>query len=189
MLAAVAKGNKMQDSLYIKRYFSFKNPLNSTVVCPLTPNMNVHGVHQVCTTLLAVSMDFHLELFDVLTGSRTRIIRTDSLFQFLVRVNPVDFKFAMSDKFFQETSVGYNNGSMISVGIADSVKPKPGDDVEMSKSGEETKNDLQAHLDSTNFAMFQELLDKDLSRGLLKRKMLPKNIKAVGHCQVEAVTA
>ena len=64
-------------------------------------------------------MDFHLEIFEVLTGSRTRIIKTDSLFQFLARVNPKQFEFEMGSKFVQEASIGYNSGSIISVGIAD----------------------------------------------------------------------
>lgn len=96
-------------------------------------------------------MDFHLEIFEVLTGSRTRIIKTDSLFQFLARVNPTEFEFEMGSKFVQEASIGYNNGSIISVGIADIRKNNLNEDVEMS---EESKNPVQSHLDSTNFSMF-----------------------------------
>ena len=61
--------------------------------------MNFHSVSQVSTTLVAVSMDKHLELFDVLSATRTRIISTDSPFQFIARVNPIDFNFEMKDKF------------------------------------------------------------------------------------------
>lgn len=48
LLAAVARGGKMDHMLYIKRYYGHKNPLNSTLKCPLTTNMNVHTLSQVC---------------------------------------------------------------------------------------------------------------------------------------------
>ena len=70
-------------------------------------------------------MDFHLELFDALTGTRSRLIKTDTLFQLIVRVNPVDFNFGMGDKFRQEVCIGFNNGAFTSLGIADSAAAKP----------------------------------------------------------------
>ena len=44
MLAAIARVGKLDYMLYIKRYYSHRNPLNSTLKCTLTPNMNAHTV-------------------------------------------------------------------------------------------------------------------------------------------------
>jgi len=92
----------------------------------------------------------------------------------------------MSEKFKQDVCIGYNYGTFTAVGIVDCVPSPPGEDVEMQDLQEESKDH---HLDSANFAMFQDLLDKEVARGLLKRKLMPKVYKAVSHCQVEGVTA
>lgn len=165
LLAAVARGGKMDHMLYIKRYYGHKNPLNTTLKCHLTQNMNVHSVSQVCKTQLAVSMDFHLELFDALTGTRSRIIKTDTLFQFIVRVNQLDFNFGMSEKFRQEVCIGFNNGSFTSLGIADSAAPG---EAEMKGSRRMWKNQTVFK----GIEMLNELLDKEVARGLNKRKIL-----------------
>ena len=132
-------------------------------------------------------MDYQLELFDIMTGKHTRTIKTDSLFQFIVRVNPQPMQYVMDSKFIQETCIGYNFGSLISVGIADLKH-----DVEAPPTSEdtaETKGDHQAYLDERNFRMFQEILDKCVQKGLRNRKMLNTNYKAVSICQVEGYTA
>jgi len=52
----------------------------------------------------------------------------------------------------------------------------------MFDMSEESKDTMQTHLDNANLRMFEDLLEKDFARGLLKRKLLPKNVKCVGHC-------
>lgn len=66
-------------------------------------------------------MDYHLELYDILSGTPTKKIATDSPCQFLVRVNRPEFAFEMGDKFLQEACIGFNMGSFILVGIVDTI--------------------------------------------------------------------
>jgi hypothetical protein len=53
----------------------------------------------------------------------------------------------MGSKFVQESCIGYNGGSIISVGIADLARQSPTEDVEMSDMSEESKEVTQSHLD------------------------------------------
>lgn len=48
----------------------------------------------------------------------------------------------------------------------------------MSEITEETKEGL-TFLETMNFQMFQALMDKEVARGLVKRKLIPKTFKAV----------
>lgn len=139
IVASVAQGLKLHHSVHFTWYYGHNDPRNRFEKRPLTPNMNVHCVAQVCRTMVAVSMDKHLELFDALTATRTRIISTDSPFQFFVRVNPPGFAFEMGEKFVQQTCIGFNSGSLVSFGIAD-LSSKKGDDVEMKDEQEESKD-------------------------------------------------
>lgn len=146
----------MSHKIHITRHYSLFHPKNEGRCYKLTPGMNVHCIHEVSTTLVAVSMDFHLELFDVLSGTLNRKIKTDTMFQFLVRVNPLQAVFEMNDRFVQESCIGYNYGSITSVGIAD-IRQIPKDhDSEMSDMSqvvEESKDGL-SFLETMNFAVF-----------------------------------
>jgi hypothetical protein len=48
----------------------------------------------------------------------------------------------MSTKFVQEACIGYNSGSIISLGIADIRHHVSSEDVEMSDLSEETKDNI-----------------------------------------------
>ena len=54
----------------------------------------------------------------------------------------------------QEACIGYNSGSLISVGIADIALTPQGLDAEMSELSEETKDEGLSYIDTMNFAMF-----------------------------------
>jgi hypothetical protein len=56
----------------------------------------------------------------------------------------------MHEKFVQEACIGYNYGTMISVGIADIRAAPPGQDSEMSEVTEEAKEGL-SFLETMNF--------------------------------------
>jgi hypothetical protein len=151
-------------------------------------------VSQVATDLIAVSTIAELELFDIMNATKTRSLKIDTPVQFLVRVNPFEMEFEMRSKFLQEACIGYNSGSLISVGVFDKVHQAANTDSEMSdlSQPEETKEeikDLQQHLDVTNFGMFGDLMEKAAQKGLLKRKLIQKNYKAVSFTQVEGLTA
>ena len=128
IIASLASGNKNQHALYITRYYSFQDPYNVTLRCPLNknvgslkPNVTIHSVSQVCTDHLAVSIGSNLELFEVMTGTCTRIIKTDCSLEFLVRVNPLNFAFAMEHYCSQEACIGFSGGSFIKLGFAEKI--------------------------------------------------------------------
>ena len=67
-----------------------------------------------------------------------------------MRVNPKQFEFEIHEKFVQEACIGYNYGTMISVGIADIRAVPPGQDSEISEVTEEAKEGL-SFLETMNF--------------------------------------
>lgn len=58
----------------------------------------------------------------------------------------------------------------------------------MSEVTEENKEGL-SFLETMNFQMFEELMNKEVARGLNKRKLIPKSFKAVSMLQVEGITS
>lgn len=78
------------------------------------------------TKYVAVSMDFHIELFRISeTTSLEKIqqVKTDSMFNFLLKVFPNNFEFENEKQFLQESFVGYNNGSLIKCSVVSELSP------------------------------------------------------------------
>jgi hypothetical protein len=67
IVASLCQGLKQNHALHITRYFGHLHPNNKFQKLMLTPGQNMYSVHQLCTTMLGVSMDRHIELFNVLT--------------------------------------------------------------------------------------------------------------------------
>jgi hypothetical protein len=60
-------------------------------------------------------------------------VKTDAMFNFLLRVFPNTFKFENEEQFLQESFVGFNNGSLIKCSVVAELAPKPCLDDEMDE--------------------------------------------------------
>ena len=80
LIASVSLGSKMSHAVNICRYFGTEDERNTFQRLRVKVGMNLHSLHQMKTRILAISMDFHIELYDILSGVQTRIVETDSLY-------------------------------------------------------------------------------------------------------------
>jgi hypothetical protein len=94
-----------------------ESPRNEYSVAELTQNMNSQSICQVQTIYLAVSMDYHIELFNF-QMTLIRKIPTNTPFQFMVPVIRQDLALEMSESIIQGSYIGYNYGSLFKCEIA-----------------------------------------------------------------------
>ncbi len=135
-MACLVNGGKGKNFVEILRYFGVNDARNRIDRAILDLNMKSHSVSQVKTKYLAVSMDIHIELFRISeTTSIAKIqqVKTDAMFNFLLRVFPNTFKFENEEQFLQESFVGFNNGSLIKCSVVAELAPKPCLDDEMDE--------------------------------------------------------
>ena len=94
--------------------------------------MSWYSLKQVQTRYVVVSMEQHLEFFDIVQQTRLSIVNIGKFFSMMIRVNPPEMQYMQGDKFVQETDIGYYAKSFTnSAAICERSSTNEKGDVEM----------------------------------------------------------
>ena len=105
MVAMVNQGKAMKNAVLLYIFGALENPENIMRSIPIDGSL-IHSLKQVRITYLAVSLDKELRIYDIPTGNLIRTILTNQPFQFLFRVNSINYIFEYDME--AEACLGYS---------------------------------------------------------------------------------
>ena len=116
LIATISFG-KREHSLLVWRLFSLADPRNR-LICNFTlPAESIFALKQFSVEYIAVSLTNDIAIFNVTENCKVRNLKTTGMFQRAITVHPHGCNHMGSDRFAQETLIGYKYGTFSKLGL------------------------------------------------------------------------